>query len=162
VTTTDPWTGATWKVHGGGKYLKPTDRDGEFTLTAVADPATGVTAYYRVAFADGYMPACWKGCLLYPRGNVAFPPPVPLLPPWSTATESLWAAAAAAALQQLNVSMARLEADLYPGSNAQALTLVRVDNASTDGSPLLAMQLKSASSGGAQPMEDDGTGNGTH
>jgi hypothetical protein len=161
VTTSDPWTGTPWKVYGGGRYHKPTDQVGAFTLSAVPDPVTGVTAYYRVAFADGSMPACWKGCLFYPRGSVAIAPPVPLLPPWSTATEGLWAAAAAATLQQLNVSMARLEADLYPGSSAKALTLVRVDNASTDGSPLLAMQLKSAPQGGVQP-QDDGTGNGGH
>ncbi len=161
MTASDPWTGATWKVYGGSQYLKPTDRVGEFTLTAVADPVTGATAYYRVGFTAGNMPNCWQGLLLYPRGSVAFPPPVPLLPPWSSSTDGLWSAAAATALGELNDSMSRLEGDLFPGTNAQALTLVRVDKASTQGAPLLAMKLSPASSGGMQP-DEDGTGHGTH
>jgi hypothetical protein len=162
VTTSDPWTGTTWLVYGGNANLKPPDQVGQFTLTAVTNPDNGETAYYTVAFTQGNMPACWAGLLLYPRGNVAFPPPVPLLPPYSSKTDALWSAAAAAALGELNVTMDRLEGDIYPGSNAESITLIRVDNATTQGGPLLAMQLSSSvQSGGAQPF-DDGTGYGGH
>jgi hypothetical protein len=145
VTAGDSWTGAPWTVYGGSEYLKPAERLGEFTLTAVADPITGATAYYRVGFTSGNMPRCWHGLLLYPRGTVAFPPPVPPLPPWSQSSDGLWAEAAATALGELDGSTARLEGDLDPGANAQALTLVRVDDASTQGAPLLAIRLSAGS-----------------
>jgi hypothetical protein len=162
MSTSDPWTGVTWNVYGGGQYLKPSNQTGQFTLTAVPDTVTGATAYYRVAYSPGDMPPCWKNCLLYPLGNVPFPPPDPLLPPYSQSTEGQWAAAAATALEELNVTMIRLEGQLSPGGNAQALTLIRVDNASTAGTPLLAMELESAAAeGGPQPL-DDGTGWGSH
>ena len=161
MTASDPWTGATWKVYGGSQYLKPTDRVGEFTLTAVADPVTGATAYYRVGFTAGKMPKCWQGLLLYPLGSVAFPPPVPLLPPWSQSTDELWSAAADTALEELTDSMSQLVGNLTPGTNAQALTLVRVDDASTQGAPLLAMQLGPDTSGAVEP-DEDGTAHGTH
>jgi len=162
VAGNDPWVGVTWQVLAGGANLKPADQTGQFTLKAVPGPATAAVAYYTVNFAAGSMPACWAGVLLYPRGNVAFPPPVPPLPPYSPGSADAWSAAAAAALGELNVSMSRLEGDLYPGANAQALTLVRVDNATLHGKSLLAMQLVAApTSGGAEPM-DDGTAYGTH
>jgi hypothetical protein len=149
-------------VYGGSANLKPADKVGQFTLTAVTNPDTGETAYYTVAFTQGSMPACWAGLLLYPRGNVAFPPPAPLLPPYSPSTDALWSAAATTALGELTVSMARLEGDIYPETNAVGITLIRVDKASTQGAPLLAMQTSSGvRSGGAQPFED-GTGYGTH
>jgi hypothetical protein len=161
VTARDPWTGATWKVYGGSHYLKPAARVGDFTLTGVPDPVTGATAYYRVEFADGCMPNCWQGCLLYPRGFLAVPSPVPLLPPWSPGTDGRWRAAAATALEGLNVTMSRLEGDLHLGSSLLAFTVVRVDNSSTQGAPLLAMQLLSSNlSGEVHPLAD-GTAHGT-
>lgn len=162
MSASDPWTGVTWKVYGGGQYLKPSNRTGQFTLTAVPDSVTGATAYYRVTFNAGDMPPCWNNCLLYPLGNVPFPPPDPRLPPYSPSTQGQWADAAGTALDELNVTMMRLEGQLSPGTNAAALTLIRVDNASTAGTPLLALQLESvAAAGGAQPL-DDGTAWGTH
>jgi hypothetical protein len=158
----DPWVGVTWQVLNGGANLKPADQTGQFTLTPVSNPATGVVAYYSVNFAPGYMPKCWKGVLLYPRGNLPFSAPVPQLPPYAPGSANAWSAAATAALQELNVSMSRLEGDLYPASIAEALTLVRVDNATVQGKSLLAMQLLAApSSGGVEPM-DDGTAYGTY
>lgn len=162
MSTNDPWTGTTWMVYGGSANLKPSDRVGQFTLTAVTNPDSGDTAYYTVAFTQGNMPACWSGLILYPRGNVPFPPPVPLLPPYSPGTDALWSAAATAALATLNVTMDRLEGDIYPGTNAEGITLIAVGNASTQGAPLLAMKLaRGGTSGAAQPL-DDGTGYGTH
>jgi hypothetical protein len=162
VAGNDPWVGVTWKVLAGGVNLKPAGQAGQFTLTAVVKPATGAVAYYTVNFVPGSMPACWAGVLLHPRGNSPFPPPVPPLPPYSQGSADAWSAAATAALQELNVSMSRLEGDLYPGPNAQALTLVRVDNATTQDTPLLALKLVAApTSGGVQPL-DDGTAYGTH
>jgi hypothetical protein len=161
VAGNDPWGGVTWKVLAGGANLKPAGQPGQFTLTAVLKPATGAVAYYTVNFVPGSMPACWAGVLLYPRGNLPFPPPVPPLLPYSQGSAASWSTAATAALEELNVSMSRLEGDLYPGANAEALTLVRVDNATTQAKPLLAMQLLATPpAGGAQPM-DDGTAYGT-
>jgi hypothetical protein len=158
----DPWVGVTWQVLSGGANLKPVGQVGQFTLTAVPNPATGAPAYYTVNFAPGCMPACWAGVLFYPRGKLSFPPPVPPLPPYSPGSSGAWIAAAAAALEELNAAMSRLEGDLYPGAGAEALTVVRVDNATTQGKSLLALQLVAGStSGGAQPM-DDGTACGTY
>ena len=161
VPAPHPWTGVTWKVYGGSQYLKPAARVGEFTLTAVADPVTSATAYYRVEFADGSMPKCWQGCLLYPRGFLAAPSPVPLLPPWSPGSDGRWRAAAATALEALNGTMSRLEGDLHLGSSLLAFTVVRVDNSSTQGAPLLAMQLLSSDSSGEMHPLADGTAHGT-
>ena len=157
----NPWTGVTWQVCGGSHYLKPAVRVGEFRLTAVPDPVTGATAYYRVEFADGSMPECWQGCLLYPRGFVAVPAPVPLLPPWSSGTDGRWRAAAATALEGLHVTTSRLEGDLHLGASLLAFTVVRVDNSSTQGAPLLAMQLLSSDSSGEVHPLADGTAHGT-
>ena len=77
----DPWVGVTWQVLNGGANLKPAGQTGQFTLTPVSSPATGAVAYYSVNFAPGAMPKCWQGVLLYPRGNLPFPAPVPPLPP---------------------------------------------------------------------------------
>jgi hypothetical protein len=157
MAANDPWTGVTWNVYGGGPNIKPPNQVGQFSLTAVPDSRTGATAYYRVTFSGSSMPSPWSKCLLYPRGNVPVPPLASPLPPWSPGTASQWSAAASSVLQQLTVATARLEGDLYPGTNSEALTLVRVANATTQGTSLLAIQLKS--SGAVQPL-DDGTGVG--
>jgi hypothetical protein len=154
----DPWTGVTWKVYGGGPNIKPPNQVGQFSLTAVPDSQTGATAYYRVTFSGSGMPTPWSKCLLYPRGNVPVPPLASPLPPWSSGTASQWSAAAASVLDGVTTATVRLEGDLYPGTNAEALTLVRVANATTQGASLLAIQLKG--SGSVQPL-DDGTGNGS-
>jgi hypothetical protein len=164
MATSDPWTGVTWKVHAaqneGGKYLKPTDRPGQFTLTAVHDPESGAAAYYRVHFADGDMPPCWKGRLLYPRGNVAPVHSGAPLGSWTPNTDKAWTSAANAVRSGLNVSTARLEGDLYPVHSAQALTLVRVDKATTEGKPMLALHLHTGKVlSGIHPL-DDGTAHG--
>jgi hypothetical protein len=106
------------------------------------------------------MPPPWSKCHLFPRGNV---PPAPLgtpLPPWSQATDALWNTAATTVLQGVTVATLRLEGDLSPGANAEALTLVQVANATTAGSSLLAIQLKSG--GAIQPDASDGTGYGNN
>ncbi len=164
----DPWLGTTWKVYAAqgddGQYLKPEGIEGAFTLTAV--PASGQTAYYTVDFAEGAMPGCWRGLLLYPRGNVSVPPPTPLLKPWTPSGDSLWLEAADAVREALNVTTARLEGDLYPetNANAKALTLVGVPNSTTAGTPLLVVQLVSAAADGPVHAEDDptGTAHGDH
>jgi hypothetical protein len=153
----DPWTGVTWKVYGGGPNIKPPNQVGQFSLTAVSDSQTGATAYYRVTFSGSGMPTPWSKCLLYPRGNVPPPPLASPLPPYSSGTDSQWRAAGASVLKGVTVATVRLEGDLYPGTNAEALTLVRVANATTQGTSLLAIQLKNG--GAVQPL-DDGTGIG--
>jgi hypothetical protein len=160
MAANDPWTGVTWNVYGGGPDIKPPAQAGQFTLTPVADPSTGATAYYRVKFSGSGMPPPWSTCHLFPRGNV---PPAPLaapLPPWSTGTDALWSAAATTVLQGVTVTTQRLEGDLSPSTNVAALTLVRVANATSAGSSLLAIQLKSAVVGVVQPAAADGTGYG--
>jgi hypothetical protein len=154
VANNDPWLGITWKVYAAqgasGPDLKPSGKEGAFTLSAVPGPAGGATAYYTVNFTVGDMPSCWQGLLLYPQGTVQFPPPVPLLQPWRPSGDAAWLAAAEAVRQGLNASMARLEGVLYPGTNAGDLTLVCVPNATTVGTPLLVLQLTGAASGGSE------------
>jgi len=156
----DPWLGITWKVYAAqgvdGQYLKPSATEGAFTLTAVADRVSGATAYYTVDFAAGAMPPCWQGLLLYPRGNVEFPPPAPLLAPWTPSNDPTWLAAANAVRQGLNVTMARLEGDLYP--DTKALTMVCVPNSTTSGTPLLVLKLVGATASGQAQAQDDPTG----
>jgi hypothetical protein len=154
----DPWLGVAWKVYAAqgadGPYLKPSDKDGTFTLTAVPGPEVGPAIYYKVNFLSDNMPSCWRGLLLYPRGNLPFSPPSPPLEPWTSGNAALWLAAADAVRQGLNVAMARLEGDLYAETNAKALTLVCVPGSTTIGTPLLVAKLMSATSaGGPQPMD---------
>jgi hypothetical protein len=160
----DPWTGVTWKVQAsqeaGGKYLKPDNRPGQFTLTAVQDPETGSTAYYRVHFADGDMPPSWKGRLLYPLGNVPAAHSGPPLEPWTPGTDAVWTAAANTVRSAVQASTARLRGDISPTHDVQALTLVRVDGATTEGKPMLALHLHGKKQGtGVHPL-DDGTAHG--
>jgi hypothetical protein len=157
MAANDPWTGVTWKVYGGGPNIKPPKQVGQFSLTAVPAPGTGATAYYTVSFSGSGMPGPWSKCLLFPRGNVPVPPLASPLPPWSPSTDAQWTAAAALVLQEVTVATSRLEGDLYPGTNAEALTLVQVANATSAGSSLLVIQLVSS---GAQP-DADGTGHGS-
>ena len=165
MANSDPWLGVAWQVYAAqgvdGVYLKPADRQGAFTLTAVADPSSGKTAYYTVQFADGDMPACWQGLLLYPRGRQAFDPPAPPLQPWTSSGNAPWLAAADAVRQGLNAAMARLEGDLYPDTNAKALTLVCVSDATTAGTPLLVAKLVGATAAGQVQPRDNPTG-GAH
>jgi hypothetical protein len=165
VADNDPWLGITWKVYvvqgAGGPYLKPSGKEGAFTLNAVPDPASGKTAYYTVNVSGDDMPPCWQGLLLYPYGNMAFPPPVPLLQPWTQSGDAPWLTAANAVRQGLNDSMARLEGLLYPDTTTAKLTLVCVPNATTSGTPLLVLKLTGAApSGSAQPLEISGGGHG--
>jgi hypothetical protein len=165
VADNDPWLGITWKVFAvqgaGGVDLKPSGKQGVFTLTAVPDPASEQTAYYTVNFTGDNMPACWQGLLLYPQGNIAFPPPVPLLQPWTKSGDGPWLTAANAVRRGMNDSMARLEGVLYPDTNPENLTLVCVPNATTAGTPLLVLTLTvAAPSGSVQPLEIVGGGHG--
>jgi hypothetical protein len=165
VADNDPWLGVAWKVYAvqgaGGSDLKPSGKEGAFTLSAVPDPASGKTAYYTVDFEAGDMPTCWQGLLLYPHGKTAFPPPVPLLQPWTQSGDAPWLAAANAVRKGLNDSMARLEGVLYPATNAAVLTLVCVPEATTSDTPLLVLKLTGApSSGSVQPFEIKGGGHG--
>lgn len=159
----DPWLGVTWKVYAAqdvdGQYLKPNGIEGTFTLQAV--PTTGPAVYYTVAFTAGQMPACWGPLRLFPRGNLPFAPPSPLLQPWTQPGDAPWLTAANAVRQGLNVAMGRLEGDLCPGGNAKALTLVCVPNATTTGTPLLVMKLVSRAAAGQALPEDTPTG-GAH
>jgi hypothetical protein len=162
VADNDPWVRRTWTVYAvqgaGVSQLKPSNKEGSFTLTAVPDPTSGQTAYYAVGFTGDNMPSCWQGLLLYPYGASIFPPPVPLLQPWTQSGDAPWLAAADAVRAGLNDSMARLEGVLNPGSNASNLTLVCVPNATTVGTPLLVLELE-GQAGSAQP-ELTGGGHG--
>ncbi len=160
----DPWLGVAWKVYAsqgqGGSRLKPSAKEGAFTLDAVTDPVSGKTVYYTVDFKDGNMPSCWQAILLYPLGTVTLPPPVPLLQPWKPNGDGPWLAAADAVRRGLNDSVARLEAVLDPYTNPGFLTLVCVPHATTTGTPLLVMQLRgsgsSGSTGAVQPLDTAG------
>lgn len=161
----DPWLGVAWKVYAvqgpGGPELKPSGKEGSFTLSAVPDPTSGQTAYYTVYFASGDMPPGWHGLLLYPRGTVAFAPPSPLLQPWTPPGDAPWLAAADAVRQGLNDTKARLEGVLHPNTNPANLTLVCVPKATTVGTPLLVLKLASAAqSGSIQALDFGGGGHG--
>ncbi len=159
MAANDPWSGVTWNVYGGGPNIKPPGQAGQFTLTPVPD-ASGATAYYRVKFSGSGMPPAWSKCHLFPRGNI---PPAPLaspLPPWSKSTDALWDAATTTVLQAVTVATLRLEGDLSPSANTEALTLVQVANATISGASLLAIQLKTG--GAVQPEAADGTGYGNN
>jgi hypothetical protein len=170
VADTDPWLDRTWKVYAvqgsGSPYLKPSDKEGAFTLSAVPGSVSGQVAYYTVDFVGENMPPCWQGLLLFPHGSVAFPLPVPLLPPWTKSVDATWLAAANTVRQGLNDSMARLEGVLNPGTNAANLTLVCVSDATTSGMPLLVLKIAStaavagAASAGSIPAA--GIGGGGH
>ena len=165
MANNDPWLGVAWKVYAvqgaGGPDLKPAGKEGAFTLSAVPDPASGQTAYYAVNFSGDNMPACWQGLQLYPHGTAMFPPPVPLLQPWTQMGDAPWLAAANAVRKGLNDSMARLKGVLYPTTDATNLTLVCVPNATTSGTPLLVLRLTGAApSGSPQPLEIKGGGHG--
>jgi hypothetical protein len=165
VADNDPWLGVAWKVYavqgGGGAKLKPAGKEGSFTLKAVPDPTSGQTGYYTVDFAGGDMPSCWQGLLLYPRGNVAFSPPVPLLQPWTPNGDAPWLAAANAVRQGLNDSMSRLAGVLEPYTSPAFLTLVCVPNATTSETPLLVLKVTvSVAPGSVQPLEINGAGHG--
>lgn len=168
MADTDPWLNRTWKVYAaqgsGSPYLKPSNKEGAFTLSAVPGSVKGQTAYYTVDFVGQNMPSCWQGLLLFPHGSVAFPPPVPLLPTWTPSVDDLWLAAANAVRQGLNDSMARLEGVLNPGANAANLTLACVSDATTAGMPLLVLKIASAAqtagaaAAGAIPADTIGGG----
>jgi hypothetical protein len=170
VADTDPWLNRTWKVYAvqgtGGPYLKPSDKEGAFTLSAVPSSVAGQTAYYTVDFVGENMPPCWQGLLLFPHGTTPFPPPVPLLPTWTKSVDAAWLAAANTVRQGLNDSMARLEGVLNPGTDAANLTLVCVSNATTAGMPLLVLKIASAApvAGAAQTgsVQPAGIGGGGH
>jgi hypothetical protein len=156
MAATDPWTGVIWNVYDGGPEVKPPNQIGQFSLIAVPDPVTGATAYYRVNLSGGNMPAPWNNLFLYPLGDNPVAPPTPPLPQWSSGTASQWTAAATTVLQGVTVSTARLVWDL-PDTNLDALTIVRVDNATTQGAALIAIQLKN---GGVLQPQAGGTGVG--
>ena len=165
VADKDPWLNRTWKVYAvqgaGGPSLKPSNKEGAFTLSAVPGSTAGQTAYYTVDFVGDNMPPCWQGLLLFPHGSVAFPPPVPLLPTWTQSGDPAWLAAANAVRQGLNDSSARLEGVLNPGKSAANLTLVCVSNATTSGMPLLVLKLATATAPGSiQPLDGLGGGHG--
>ena len=108
MADTDPWLNRTWKVYAvqgtGGPYLKPSDKEGAFTLSAVPSSVAGQTAYYTVDFVGENMPPCWQGLLLFPHGSVAFAPPY---------------AAAADVDQERRCSMARRGQHRAPGTQRQ-------------------------------------------
>ena len=159
MAANDPWTGTTWNVYGGGPDIKPSGQSGQFTLTAVAN-SSGATLYYKVNFTGTNMPGCWSKCHLFPRGNVPPAPISPALPPWSPSTGGQWETAADAVLGNLTVTTQRLEGDLYPGPDAQALTLLHVVNGTGSAASVLVIGLKS--SGAIHPDASDGTGYGNN
>jgi hypothetical protein len=165
VADNDPWLGVAWKVYAvqgaGGAELKPVDKEGAFTVSAVQDPTIGQTGYYTVKFADGDMPACWKGLLLYPHGIMEFSPPTPRLLPWTPSGDEPWLNAADAVRQGLNNAMARLEGVLNPDKDPAIVTLVCVPKATTVATPLLVLKLTSAPQpGSVQPLDILGGGHG--
>lgn len=165
MAANDPWIGRTWKVYAvqgvGGSDLKPSDKEGAFTLSAVSEPATGKIKYYTVGFTGDNMPSCWQGLVLYPHGSESFAPPNPLLQPWTPSGDAPWLAAADAVREGLNDSMRRLQGVLNPGTSASNLTVVCVPNATTSATPLLVLELATAaSSAEIQPQFVSGGGHG--
>ncbi len=165
VADNDPWLGRTWKVYAvqgeGGPDLKPSYKEGAFTLSAVPDPATGQIAYYTVGFTGDNMPSCWRGLVLYPHGAELFVPPNPLLQPWTPSGDAPWLDAADAVRDALDDSMARLQGILNPGAGASNLTMVCVPNATTAATPLLVLEVATVdTSASVQPRIVKGGGHG--
>src|SRR5580700_7211631 len=70
MATKDPWVDLTWTVYDtdgtpGGIYLGL----GDFTLEAIPDSITNLTAYYRVIASGCTMPSNWPMIHLFPRGS---------------------------------------------------------------------------------------------
>jgi hypothetical protein len=162
----DPWV-CRWSVYGvqtaGGQYLGP----GSFKLEAVPDSLSGETAFYRVTEMSLDMPPCWKGLRLFPRGSEPSDQPPQILPKWTKDYDPLWEKAATSlrskytapsgSIPGIDPALLRLEGDLHPRSEAEALTLVRVAGAVQDGTDLLVLMLKSKQQ---SRFEEDGTAHG--
>ncbi len=126
VVQKDPWLGVAWKVYAvqgaDGSHLKPSGKEGTFSLNATRDPASGQTAFYTVEYSGDDMPPCWQALVLYPHGNLAFSPPSPPLHPWTPSGDAPWLSAADAVRRELDDTMARLEGVLHLHKGAAIVT----------------------------------------
>jgi hypothetical protein len=156
----DPWVGVAWHIYvaeGIDGIAKPKDRAGCFTLAPILDDRSGETAYYDVLFAANDMPKCWQGVRLFPRGNCALKLPKKFRPraPWAKKNDPSWGAAESYIVARIGPPIERLEGDIYPKKNAESVTLVRIDKATSDDKPLLVLRVKSEAS-----ILEDGTAHG--
>jgi hypothetical protein len=150
MAMTDPWAREWFAYNGSGPgwpYLGP----GSFTLSSILHPTSGQVAYYRVAAIGSGMQKCWQGIQLVPRGNRQAPtPPGPQLKPWNSNNDVDWQSDADWVRQQIamptgiNPTIQRLEADIYPKTDAEALTLIRIPDIVNDGTDLLVLMLVSS------------------
>jgi hypothetical protein len=158
MATKDPWVDLTWTVYDtdgtpGGIYLGL----GDFTLEAIPDSITNLTAYYRVIASGCTMPSNWPMIHLFPRGSEATTwGPNKSLPPWSPGNAASWTAAASAVRAHTLPKTLRLEGDILVNGSAEALRLVRADDATMTGLPLLVLTLWSSKLG----VLEDGTASG--
>lgn len=162
----DPWA-RQWEIYsvaGAGPNLGP----GKFTLEAVPDPVVGDTAFYRVSAVSAGMPqAAWLPARFFPRGSNPPEGPTSTLPKWDPSSESIWNEAATAlrvkysmpggSIGGFNPIIQRLEGDIFPGGEAEALTIVRVAEGAEDGD-FLVFILKSRL--GDIGVREDGTAHG--
>jgi hypothetical protein len=153
-----------WEVYSaqmpGNGYLGP----GVFELAAVPDALDpSQVDFYRVTVCKG-MHACWNGLRLFPRGSEKAQKLRPVLPTWTNSVDREWLDAADAHraafgstdfFPGIHPKILRLEGDIFPIGQAEALTLVCVDLAAEDGDMLVVI-LKSD-----RPHPDeDGTAHG--
>lgn len=166
----DIWATWGWTVHaaqGPGKpYMLPADGQGRFNLVRVAQAPSHPPAYVLDA-ATLHMPPCWsdKNLVFFEYGaerpsNVAKLP----LKPWDATTEDDWTTAAISVEPHLGEpTLNRLVGTVFPlnPQTPETLTLVRVDNATTDGRPLLVLRLQPLPVGNRMHLLQDGTGQGS-
>jgi hypothetical protein len=168
MTRKDPWA-KRWQVYkgqlGGGRFLAPVS----FTLVAVRDRSWGGgVAFYRVTkISPKEMRPHWQKVRLFPRGSRPSESPQKPLPKWSESCDATWESAARLLRDKyampkgcfpgINPTIRRLEGDMHPLGDAEALTIVCVDSAVVDKSDRLVLILKSLKE--YSPRED-GTAHG--
>ncbi len=148
----DGWVGCVWEVHStqgpGGDRLGP----GKFSLSLTG---TGSYIAKREDQNEKYrMPDWWDGLEFRAHGS-QLPKAVSGLPPWAPKNDPLWTAAAATVRNAANFSTQYLASAI----TAHDIFMIRCDNAVTDGTPLLILQIAAI---GAPSIRQDGTAEGGH
>jgi hypothetical protein len=156
-----PWVRDWWvyECEGlGAKNLGP----GSFGLDAVYDD-NGTILFYQVTRVNEAMPACWLGARLFARGSRPEITHHKVLPKWSSKTREDWQKEAKSIMNAIKCDhcvvdpgIFRLEGDLYPTKDADALTLVRIEGGVDNGDDILIVIL----TGAIIVVQQDGTAHG--
>jgi hypothetical protein len=152
MTSNDGWVGCVWEVYStrgpGADRLGP----GKFSLSL-----TGTSSYIAKREDKNEkhrMPDWWDGLEFRVHGSQP-PKAVSGLPRWLPKNDDLWTAAADTVRKASNFNTQYL-ASAIPKHD---IFMIRCDNAVTDGTPLLILQI--AAIGGPHPLQD-GTAEGGH